>query len=149
MARPTVNQEAIPDPNWLVGFVDAEGCFYVNVKVSKSKVGSQVLLAFSIFQHSRDALLLNSIVNYLSCGKLNTPSTRPNQTELVVYKLSDVCDKIITLFTTYPLQGIKLLYYKDFCKIAFLMANKSHLTSEGLEVIRLIKSGMNTGREQK
>jgi hypothetical protein len=34
----------------------------------------------------------------------------------------------------------------DFCKIANIMLNKSHLTTEGLEEIRQIKFGMNTGR---
>ena len=35
----------------------------------------------------------------------------------------------------------------DFCKIVDIMRNKRHLTSEGLEEIRKIKSGMNTGRD--
>ena len=58
----------------------------------------------------------------------------------------------------YPLQGTKNCYAKpfsslgffnfmDFCKIVDLMRNKRHLTSEGLEEIRKIKSGMNTGRD--
>jgi hypothetical protein len=38
------------------------------------------------------------------------------------------------------------LDFNDFCKIADFMKNKSHLTSEGLEQIRHIKSGMNRGR---
>jgi hypothetical protein len=51
-----------------------------------------------------------------------------------------------TFFQNYPLQGVKLLDFNDFCKIADFMKNKSHLTSEGLEQIRHIKSGMNRGR---
>jgi hypothetical protein len=35
----------------------------------------------------------------------------------------------------------------DFGKVVELMKNKAHLTSEGLEEIRKIKSGMNTGRD--
>lgn len=31
IARPTIDLEGIPHPNWL-GFVDGEGCFYVNTK---------------------------------------------------------------------------------------------------------------------
>jgi hypothetical protein len=38
------------------------------------------------------------------------------------------------------------LDFNDFCKIADLMQNKSHLTPDGLEQIRQIKSGMNRGR---
>lgn len=55
-------------------------------------------------------------------------------------------EKIIPFFQNYPLQGVKLLDYNDFIKIANLMKNKSHSTPEGLEQIRQIKSGMNRGR---
>ena len=34
----------------------------------------------------------------------------------------------------------------DFCKVANLMEGKLHLTKEGLDQIRKIKDGMNTGR---
>jgi len=37
--------------------------------------------------------------------------------------------------------------YLDFCKVAELMNEKAHLTEEGLEAIRKIKAGMNTGRK--
>jgi hypothetical protein len=43
-------------------------------------------------------------------------------------------------------RGIKLLNYQDWCEIAKLIAEGSHLTAEGLEKINKIKLGMNTGR---
>jgi len=36
--------------------------------------------------------------------------------------------------------------YKDFCKIAKIMEDKSHLNPEGLKKIKSLKSGMNKGR---
>ena len=37
------------DPNWLVGFVDGEGCFNVNIINSKThKIGTQVKVRFSL-----------------------------------------------------------------------------------------------------
>lgn len=45
-----------------------------------------------------------------------------------------------------PLLGIKLLDFLDWCKVAKLVYEGSHLTLEGLNLIRDIKSGMNTGR---
>jgi hypothetical protein len=44
-------------------------------------------------------------------------------------------------------QGVKLFDYLDWCEIAKLMIDGKHLTVEGLEIIRSIKSGMNTGRK--
>jgi len=35
----------------------------------------------------------------------------------------------------------------DFVKVAALIKDKAHLTEEGLEQIRNIKSGMDTGRD--
>jgi len=45
-----------------------------------------------------------------------------------------------------PLLATKLLDYKDWCKVANMIKNGSHLTSEGLDLIRSIKLGMNRGR---
>jgi hypothetical protein len=64
-----------------------------------------------------------------------------------VSSLSDLVNKIIPFFEKYPLQGSKRLDFIDFCKIANLMKEKRHLTMEGLEDIRKIKFGMNTGRD--
>lgn len=96
-----------------------------------------------------DEMLLTSIINYLGCGVIEKVDTRPNEVKLVVYKFNDICEKIIYFFTKYPLQGVKYLNFADFCKIANLMISKSHLTKEGIEEIRLIKSQMNSSRIYK
>lgn len=145
--RPVVSFESIADPNWLAGFVDGEGCFYVNTKKAKAYLtGFQVIMTFSITQHVRDELLFNKFLDYLGCGKIEKVSTRPNEVRFVVYKFSDILNKIIPFFQNYPLQGIKLQDFHDFCKIANIMEKKDHLTLEGLKKIKSLKSGMNTGR---
>jgi len=50
------------------------------------------------------------------------------------------------MFQSVKIQGVKQLDFQDFCKVANLMSEKKHLTIEGLESIRLIKSKMNQGR---
>jgi len=159
--RPTVNFEGIPNQNWLAGFVDGEGCFYVNTKKAKNyltgrallrrgatyaPLGFQVIMSFSISQHVRDELLLSNFIDYLKCGKIEKASTRPNGVTFVTYKFSDIRDKIIPFFQNYPLHGIKSKDYSDFCLIAKLMENKSHLTLDGIKKIKSLKSGMNRGR---
>ncbi|KAG0632585.1 hypothetical protein HOY80DRAFT_996397 [Tuber brumale] len=42
--RPVIDTLNILDPNWLSGFTSAEGCFYVSVSKSKTKVGYAVYL---------------------------------------------------------------------------------------------------------
>jgi len=55
----------------------------------------------------------------------------------------------VPFFKQYPLRGSKSLDYLDFCKGVVLMKNKDHLTEAGLEEMRLIKTGMNKGRDRK
>ena len=45
------------------------------------------------------------------------------------------------------MQGSKFENFKDFNKIVQIMKVKGHLNREGLETIKSIKVGMNTGRK--
>lgn len=57
-----------------------------------------------------------------------------------------IINKIIPFFYKYPILGVKSLDFEDFKKIAFLMANKEHLTPEGMSRIIAIVSSMNLDR---
>jgi hypothetical protein len=144
--RPEVEGEGTIDSNWLVGFIEGEGCFDINIVDYKTKIGSQVQLRFRISQHIRDQQLMESFVTYFGCGTLHIDSRNPVVT-LVITKLSDIQAKILPLFENYPLKGVKGLDYADLCKAVILVNDKAHLTTEGLEQIRSIKVGMNTGRK--
>lgn len=144
MSRPSVRDQVIKDPYWLVGFVDGEGCFYIKIK--KTPQNPQILLTFSISQHTRDKELLNTIKQYLGCGVIETVSTRPNQSTFVTYKFIDNLEKIIPFFKKHSLLSIKLLNFQDFSQAAQLIKNKEHLTNLGIEKFKKLKAGMNTGR---
>ena len=139
------NKKKIIDPNWFSGFVSAEGNFFVNIINSKTKVGKQVILIFSVTQHSRDAALLQLFCEFLDCGTYYPSSTR-KEGNYTVTKFSDIEQKIIPFFLKYPIHGIKALDFSDFSKIGSLIQEKEHLTEKGLAKITLIKSGMNTKR---
>ncbi len=104
------------------------------------------MVGFQITQHSRDIELMNSIVAFLGCGRVE-PHYQGSAVNFVVTKLSDIIEKIIPLFSKYPLIGSKAKDFSDFCKVVELMKNKSHLTTEGLDEINKIKSTMNRGRK--
>ena len=77
--RPEVSGLSIPDPNWLRGFVDEEGYFYVrSLKNKNYSTGFSVNLIFSISQHVRDEVLLTTFMEYLGCGRIEKASTRPD-----------------------------------------------------------------------
>jgi hypothetical protein len=58
-----------------------------------------------------------------------------------------ITNTLIPFLNENPIIGIKLYDYMDWCKIHSLMFNRSHLTVEGINSIRKIKSGMNRGRD--
>jgi hypothetical protein len=63
-----------------------------------------------------------------------------------VTNFADIIKIIIPMFKIHPIQGIKKLDYKDFCKIAALKVKGKHLNHKGLDQILLIKNRMNTKR---
>ena len=65
----------------------------------------------------------------------------------MVTKLEDIVTIIIPFFKKYPIRGVKGLEFADWCTVVELMKENKHLTAEGLDKIRKIKSGMNTGRK--
>ena len=146
--RPPKQLPSIPDYNWLTGFADGESNFAVRVSSSvTNKLGKSVSLRFIITQHKRDILLLNSIEKFLGCGQVKERPAHPCA-DFIVTSFSAVNEKIIPFFDKYPLIGAKYQDYLDFCKVADLIKNKVHLTSEGLNEIIKIKDGMNKGRNQ-
>jgi hypothetical protein len=67
----------------------------------------------------------------------------------VVEISSDILDKIIPFCEKYPIVGVKGLDFADFKKkkAAEIMKVGGHLTKDGLEQIRIIKAGVNKGRQ--
>lgn len=130
--RPDSIDVGIVDPYWFSGFIEGEGCFFIDIFKSKThKIGYQVKLKFQITQHSRDYLLMKSFENYLECGITREVVKRPAY-DFVVNKFSDIEDKIIPLFKNRPLQGVKALDLEDFCKVVSIIKTKEHLTPQGL-----------------
>jgi hypothetical protein len=134
----------IISPSWVSGFTSGEGSFKVRITKSASHLtGYQVQLKFQITQHKRDKKLMEKLIDYLGCGYI---SERGDIVDFHVTKFEDIIKKIIPFFEKYPILGIKYENFRDFCRVAEIMKNKEHLTLEGLEKIRLIKSKMNTLR---
>lgn len=144
VVRQKVDISEIKDVYWLIGFVEGEGSFMVIIQESKSKkTTDNIGLRFVITQHSKDSVLFDNISNYLGCGKCYFSR---NEVNLIVSTFSDINNKIISLFNKYPLLGTKKEDYLDFCKVAELIKSKDHLTKQGIENIKRIKSNMNSKR---
>ena len=144
--RPIITTNIIPDPQWISGFVSGEGTFDIKIYKSKTNTGYGVQLRFRVPQHSRDTKLIEVLIKYFGSGVLEKHTQFPAVT-LVIVKFSDIIEKIIPFFDKYPLIGTKQKDFKLWCEIASIMKDGSHLSIEGLNLVRKIKEEMNTGRK--
>lgn len=133
------------NPFWVAGFTEAEGCFFVVIQENKNKASYQIKIGYQVTQHNRDQSLIKSLKDFFECGR-SEPSGNA-AISFRITKLKNITDNVIPFFENYPLLGSKLKDFKDFKEIAKLMTSKSHLTCEGLNEIKNIKSGMNSLRE--
>ncbi|MDD3531260.1 MAG: LAGLIDADG family homing endonuclease [Candidatus Pacebacteria bacterium] len=134
---------------YVVGLTDGEGCFYVNMGVSsRYRAGYRVQLHFHLKMQERDRELLEKVRNTIGCGEVYfQKEQRANHCQCYRYTVSsekDIQETVIPFFKQYPLQSAsKGASFEIFCKIASLVKEKKHLTPEGLEEIRELKSRMN------
>jgi hypothetical protein len=131
------------EKDWIVGFVDGEGCFHVSLNQNKSmSLQIQVLPEFVVVQHERDIKILHGIKDFFKCGVV-----RRNHGDRFCYRvrnLKHLTEIIIPFFEKNSLKTIKKYNFLRFRWIVQSMVNKKyHLTPEGLEKIRHVKNSMN------
>ncbi len=148
VSRPIIDKKdrIIPHPEWVAGFTTGEGCFYIQTKKGRNKVGVGFLLVFQITQHLRDKDLLRSLVDYFKYGHYAQPELK----EWGYYRCTKFVDNysIIKFFNEYPIRGEKSKDFADWCKAAEIIKNGEHLTIEGATKINNIKACMNTNRTE-
>ena len=135
------------DAQWVVGFVDGEGCFHVGINPHKSmKCGYQVLPEFTVVQHERDVQVLHGLKKYFGCGVV-----RSNHGDRMAYRVrgqKHLSERIVPFFVKHPLKTKKRQDFQKFRRIIRIMEQGGHLESEGVEEIRRIASQMNRGRSR-
>ena len=133
------------EAQWIVGFVDGEGCFYVGInKHSDMKAGYQVLPEFTVVQHKQDVQVLHALKAYFGCGVV-----RSNHGDRMAYRVRSqkhLLERIIPFFEKHQLKTKKGLDFRKFRKILLMMEAEEHLKVEGIEKIRKITSEMNRSR---
>ena len=133
------------EAQWIVGFVDGEGCFHVSINGHKEmKLGWQVLPEFTVVQHKRDVKILYALKAFFGCGVVRT-----NHEDRMAYRVRDLnhlMEKIIPFFEKHQLKTIKYVEFKRFRKVLLKMQSKKHLTKAGLKEIQHLKEQMNRNR---
>lgn len=126
---------------WIVGFVDGEGCFHVSVNKHKSmKFGVQVLPEFVVVQHERDRQILQAFKATFKCGYIK--KNREQRLCYLVRNTQHLLNIIIPFFEKHSLKTKKHIDFIKFRKILWKMQEKKHLEKEGLEDIKKIVHDM-------
>jgi LAGLIDADG endonuclease len=138
------NQQERPSPEWVVGFVDGEGCFFVGINRQLSmKVGWQVLPEFRVVQHERDVSILEQLREFFGCGQITT--NHGDRKELRIRGLRELRERVVPFFKAHPLRTVKRSSFDRFAEVVAMMDQGDHLTTEGLGRIRELAAGMNRG----
>jgi hypothetical protein len=132
------------DAQWVTGFVDGEGCFFVGINEhSDMKTGIQVLPEFTVVQHERDVQLLFALKEFFGCGVV-----RSNHGDRMAFRVrgkEHLLQRVVPFFVEHPLKSKKRVDFEKFRRVLLKMEAGDHLTADGVEEIREIASRMNRG----
>lgn len=131
------------DPQWITGFVDAEGCFSIILEM-KTLSQWKVRASFEINLHSIDKEILYQIKEYFGVGNVYNRKDR----RISVYRVTSLAllnKVIIPHFIKYPLLTKKQGDFILWCKVIDIITNKEHLTFKGFYTILSYYKSINRG----
>ena len=124
-------------PEWVVGFVDAEGCFHVSLQCHpEMTAGYQVLPEFVVVQHQRDIGVLHALKRFFGCGVV-----RRNHGDRYAFRVRSLSDleKVCEFFFKHPLKTKKNVDRRKFWRVLQIMKARRHLAASGLlEIVDIV-----------
>jgi hypothetical protein len=127
---------------WVVGFVDGEGCFHIGINKNETlTLGVQVLPELTVVQHVSDIQILHALKAYWKCGVV-----RENHGNSWCYRVrgqENLRTVIVPFFEKHKLKTKKRIAFERFRDAVLLIEKGEHLTFEGLEKIRKLREGIN------
>ena len=127
---------------WIVGFVDGEGCFHIGINQNKTMSHKiQVLPEFTVVQHEKNIKVLYALKDYFNCGVI-----RKNHDDRYCYRVrgfQHLREIIVPFFEQHKLLTTKRIDFQKFRTVILLMDRGLHLNHEGIQRIRKIQSTMN------
>ena len=143
------NQQERPGiEQWIVGFVDGEGCFSISVVRNQGcRLGWQVQHEFSVTQGASSRSALDLLVEEFGCGYvIENPRNGDHHEDLLrfsVKRRADLVGTVIPFFEEHPLRTAKRLDFARFVAILRTMQEGVHLEEEGLRWIARETEHMN------
>jgi hypothetical protein len=139
------------EPQWVVGFVDGEGCFSVAIRRNPSarKTGGwQLHPVFHVYQHVRYRAVLEGLIPLFGCGRLRPKGPKSSVWTYAVDSLRDLEVNVLPFFERHPLV-VKQEDFRSFAVIVRMMRRKEHLTAVGFERAVRLAYAMNALGKQR
>jgi hypothetical protein len=141
-------QERSGFAQWVVGFVDGEGCFSVPIFRNRTcSAGWQVQPAFTVVQGEKSVDVLHRMKRFFGCGQVGRNDRHDNHREAMhrftVRSLGDLEVRIIPFFEEHPLLTAKAVDFRKFAQVIRMMRLGVHLQVGGLAQIAAIAETMN------
>lgn len=135
---------------YLVGLTDGEGCFYINIRPSRSNRGIKTVEFHFYLKLRIDHLdLLNKVKASFGCGAVYfQKERRTNHSECYRFEINsrrDIFGRLLPFFDKYPLEGPKQKDYLLFRQATEIARDKSRLTANEIVEIEKLKQKMNSG----
>ena len=142
--------------NYLVGFLEGDGSFYLNKHDMTVRVSLVTLTANKLVLEKIREFILNLLDEYSyilgSTTKLiniNEKKTKGNNKPifiLEIYQIDFICNILIPFFDNIEFRTKKYKDYRDFRIIAFLILEGKYLTEKGKQLIIKLGDSMNNNR---
>jgi hypothetical protein len=153
-AEPGNQQERLISADWVVGFVDGEGCFSIGFARQPDranrkgyKTGFQVNHDFVVPQGQKSIDALRALQRFFGVGRLYPNRRRDNHREDVVaytvHRREDLLRVIVPFFHEHELVTAKKSDFEKFARCMEIISEDRHLTHEGLVDIAEIAQTMN------
>lgn len=143
------NQQERPGvEQWIVGFVDGEGCFSISVVRNRGcRSGWQVQHEFAVVQAAPSRAALELCKEFFACGRIIESVRRDNHRHPLlrfsVKRRADLVERVVPFFEEHPLVTAKQSDFEWFTHVVHQMERREHLTEAGLRDIAQVTERMN------
>lgn len=126
------------NPYWVSGFSEGDASFFVTI----SEKSNYVRMFYAIKLNNRETPLIVKIQEFFK-GMGYIVHDKNNMVQYSIVSNRIINEIVIPTFDTYRFSGNKLSNYLIWKEILGLINTKAHLTAEGLDKIRDLKSTIN------
>ena len=136
------NSSIILNPYWVTGFTDAEGCFSMNMRITKNG-NFTITSTFKIAQDIKDIDILYNLKNFFKVGQI---SIHKNEVRLEIKGSHHALKYVLPHFDKYPQITQKYGDYILWKNIVRIVDAKEHTTLEGFRKCLTFKAFLNKGQ---